>query len=579
MHPVSADIPRRRLLFWAALCPLLIAAALAAGLGLPLWNAALSDRQALSAAAARSAARGVDDWLRRHSDAARRAAGYPEIRRVMNLSRHHDSLRGLLNAALDGLLEHDHPQGIVMLRGSHDPDDLLSRGADIPPHLRPSLDGMETTAPANPPHRTAVTISGPVVLEGTECLLFSAPVLALGTDAPARGHRAANGSAPVEDGRRLGAAVLAYPTAGLRALLPEKPDAVLALNTATGRFLLRSGPSGPLSPAEQAALDAARGGRKGVETRGDSLYAYAPLADRNGGLLLLAPAAPLLPRFRLLLWAAGICVLSLGGAWLLSRPLAGRMLLPARELRAETDRNAAALADLQLARRRAEEADVRRIRLAGELIRILETTRRTLARELHDQAGQMLTTLLLRLETLRRDLENGALSPAQGAAALETASEDLRRIQVEVRGLAKGLRPPALDALGLIPAVEALGDEYRQGGMAVHVFHDALPELSDDAALTLYRIIQEALTNAVRHGRASSVHIGLMGREGGVSLSVEDDGRGFDADAGTEGLGLTLMRERAARLGGTLRVESRPGQGVTVMVFLPGEKGERKVFS
>ena len=91
----------------------------------------------------------------------------------------------------------------------------------------------------------------------------------------------------------------------------------------------------------------------------------------------------------------------------------------------------------------------------------------------------------------------------------------------------------------------------------MHVFHDALPDLSDDAALTLYRIIQEALTNAVRHGRAASVHIGLMGREGGVSLSVEDDGQGFDADAGTEGLGLTLMRERAARLGGTLRVESR----------------------
>lgn len=572
MHPVSADIPRRRLLFWAALCPLLIAAALAAGLGLPLWSEVLSDRQALSAAAARSAARDVDDWLRRHSDAARLVAGYPAIRRGLDLNLYPDSLEGLLSRQMEDLPNHPGgPLGIAVLTwpGKSIAAVVPRHGMDIPEPLRPSLDDMEAVAPATPLHRTAVLVSGPVVLNGTECLLFSAPIFAFKDKLL---YKSLRDRPLLEDGRRVGAAVLVYPTAGLRALLPEKSDAVLALDTATGRFLLRSGASGPLTSAAQAALDAACDGREGIEIRGDSLYAYAPLADRNGGLLLLAPAAPHLPLPRLVLWALGICVLSLGGAWLLSRPLTGRMLLPARELRAETDRNAAALADLQLARRRAEEADVRRIRLAGELIRILETTRRTLARELHDQAGQMLTTLLLRLETLRRDLENGALSPAQGAAALETASEDLRRIQVEIRGLAKGLRPPALDALGLLPAVEALGDEYRQGGMAVHVFHDALPDLSDDAALTLYRIIQEALTNAVRHGRAASVHIGLMGREGGVSLSVEDDGQGFDADAGTEGLGLTLMRERAARLGGTLRVESRPGQGVTVMAFLPGER-------
>jgi signal transduction histidine kinase len=142
-----------------------------------------------------------------------------------------------------------------------------------------------------------------------------------------------------------------------------------------------------------------------------------------------------------------------------------------------------------------------------------------------------------------------------------TALHDVRRLAVE-------LRPKALDDLGLVPALERLATTFsEQTGMSVDV-EDRLggERMAPDAETALYRIVQEALTNTVKHAQARNVSILLMWRDGRVAVVIEDDGRGFDPKAQTEGLGLLGMRERLALLDGDLVIESSPGGGGTTLV-------------
>src|SRR5215210_1257667 len=194
-----------------------------------------------------------------------------------------------------------------------------------------------------------------------------------------------------------------------------------------------------------------------------------------------------------------------------------------------------------------------------------ELERRRLARELHDQTGQELTSVLLGLKAVE-DAKDGA----ERARALAAVREQVVETLHDVRRLAVELRPKALDDFGLVPALERLRDTFaEQTGMRVDLESQLGERLPADVETALYRIVQETLTNIVKHARASGVSIVLARTGGHVSAVVEDDGRGFTPDRGGDGLGLLGMKERLALLDGKLKIESDPGAGTTIVAEVP----------
>ena len=195
-----------------------------------------------------------------------------------------------------------------------------------------------------------------------------------------------------------------------------------------------------------------------------------------------------------------------------------------------------------------------------------ELERKRLARELHDETGQALTSILLGL----KPLERGDSDESRGAVA------SLRELVVStlqsVRRLAVELRPAALDDFGLAPALERLVEKFReQTGVRVD-FETSLGDqrVPSEIETTIYRIVQEALSNVVKHASAGRVSILLAMRNGSIAAVIEDDGRGFDPTTlGAEGLGLVGMRERVELLGGRLRIESASGGGSTLVAEVP----------
>jgi two-component system, NarL family, sensor histidine kinase DevS len=196
-----------------------------------------------------------------------------------------------------------------------------------------------------------------------------------------------------------------------------------------------------------------------------------------------------------------------------------------------------------------------------------EEERRRLARELHDETGQALASILLGLKTLEE---------ASDVTELRDRVEALRSRVVEtlqdVRRLAVELRPAALDDFGLEPALERLASGFaEQTGLKVELesrLHD--DRLPPEVETVLYRIVQEALTNIVKHANAGRVSIVVTQRAGSVGAIVEDDGRGFDPEQDTNGgIGLIGMRERVELLDGSMAIESAEGKGTTLVVEVP----------
>ncbi|MBV8081240.1 MAG: GAF domain-containing protein [Actinobacteria bacterium] len=220
---------------------------------------------------------------------------------------------------------------------------------------------------------------------------------------------------------------------------------------------------------------------------------------------------------------------------------------------AEAFANRAAIA-LELADRVGREA-VRAL-LQGQ-----ETERARLARELHDETGQALASILLGLKALERDVGEEPLVQLRELVA--SALGDVRRLTVE-------LRPPALDDFGLQAALERLTTvlEERSGVQTeLNVAASSLPPIVETA---LYRIVQEALTNVVKHAHARSVSVVVAQGPSSVRCVIEDDGQGFSPDAVREGaLGLVGMRERLHLLGGRLEIQATPGRGTTLVAELP----------
>lgn len=192
-----------------------------------------------------------------------------------------------------------------------------------------------------------------------------------------------------------------------------------------------------------------------------------------------------------------------------------------------------------------------------------EAERQRIARELHDEIGQGLTAVLL---GVRRAINQG---PAETAEELQIAQDAARSSLAEVRRLVRRLRPEVLEDLGLVSALGALAADFAtHTGVDVHrILTRALPPLSAEAELVIYRVAQEALTNAARHSGADAVELALLRDADAVILRVADNGRGRQARR--EGAGLQGMRERTALVGARLAVRDRSGGGTEVELTVP----------
>lgn len=216
----------------------------------------------------------------------------------------------------------------------------------------------------------------------------------------------------------------------------------------------------------------------------------------------------------------------------------------------------------QRGRRRAAENEA--VGLSGRLLTAHEDERRHLARELHDDLTQRLARLAI---------DAGQLERNAGGNASEMR-RDLVRLSEDVHTMSYRLHPSMLDDLGLVEALRAECERVaNHGGVRVEVDAEDVPgTVSNEASLCLYRVAQEALNNAVRHGQANAMSVLLSTHGNGVQLAVSDNGSGFDPNHVRvhASLGLASMRERVRMLHGQLDIESTPGRGTTVVAWVPG---------
>ena len=203
--------------------------------------------------------------------------------------------------------------------------------------------------------------------------------------------------------------------------------------------------------------------------------------------------------------------------------------------------------------------------LSARLVQIQEEERRMLARELHDEVGQSLSAIMM---------EAGNAELAQSSTELQERVRSIgaaagRTLNV-VRDLALLLRPSMLDDFGLVPALNWHAREMnKRTGLAIRVTAgDECDDLPEEHKTCIYRLVQEALNNAARHASARSVQVTVQRYRDRVEFSVQDDGCGFDKKL-VRGLGLLGMEERVRRLGGALRIESKPGAGTVIMAVIP----------
>ncbi|MCL4794261.1 MAG: MCP four helix bundle domain-containing protein [Bryobacteraceae bacterium] len=223
----------------------------------------------------------------------------------------------------------------------------------------------------------------------------------------------------------------------------------------------------------------------------------------------------------------------------------------------------------ELNQQRAADAERELRRLSQQLVKAQEDERRALSRELHDQVGQQITALRVEIANLgripfeERDTFESHVREAKGLA---------EQTMKTVRDLAMGLRPSILDDFGLGPAIEWQAREFaRRTGVPAHVsIEGSLNGLTEGDRTSLFRIVQEALTNITKHASASEIRIALTAGDQGVMLRVEDNGKGMDPlDARGRGLGLVGIEERAREMGAGFLLDSQPGQGTMIEISIP----------
>lgn len=212
-----------------------------------------------------------------------------------------------------------------------------------------------------------------------------------------------------------------------------------------------------------------------------------------------------------------------------------------------------------------ERLDAERRRTSSAALAAQEEERARVARDLHDEVNQSLTGLLLRLEALRAE------APPELAPALDETKALANQAMAELLRLARQLRPTALDDLGLKAAISGLVEDVdARGSMNASLATEgSLSDLPTDVQLVVYRVAQEALSNATQHSGAENVRVRVARDAGRVELSVADDGSGFTFESAGRGLGLGGMRERALLVGGSVEFESRPRAGTTIHLDVP----------
>lgn len=214
------------------------------------------------------------------------------------------------------------------------------------------------------------------------------------------------------------------------------------------------------------------------------------------------------------------------------------------------------LAFLRMMRR----LEAERRRAGSAALQAQEEERARVARDLHDEVNQSLTGLLLRLEAARE------AAPPELEAELADTKALANQAMQELLSLARQLRPTALDDLGLTAAIAGQIEQLGRGEIEAEFAAEGdFSNLDGDTQLVVYRVAQEALSNATRHSEAEHVVVRLRRNDkDGVALDVTDDGRGFAFDESEGGLGIAGMRERALLIGAKLTIESRPGHGTSV---------------
>lgn len=237
------------------------------------------------------------------------------------------------------------------------------------------------------------------------------------------------------------------------------------------------------------------------------------------------------------------------------------------ELEALNHENTRLLAELHAKSERLQQ-------LLNHALSAQEAERRRLSRELHDETGQALTSILVQLKALQDETDLDLIQDRLNGLRYLTG-----QTLEEVRRLSMDLRPAVLDDLGLIPAIRWCVKECaEQKGTEVNFnTTDSLGRLPSEVEIVLYRAVQEGLTNIVRHAQAQRAEINLARGPRAVWLTIIDDGRGFESnDRNGKGLGLAGMQERVALIGGRLQVDSEAGGGTRIFIEIPLEEAQRE---
>jgi len=236
-------------------------------------------------------------------------------------------------------------------------------------------------------------------------------------------------------------------------------------------------------------------------------------------------------------------------------------------LRASAEFLAECLSPYEMAHRGFQDA----VKALRQLNETLEEEIKRIAYAVHDEAGQLLVAVHLALAEVALEL------PEPQQAQFARIKEMLNQVEKHLRRYSHELRPTILDDLGWIPAIRFLAEGIsKRADLPIYIDATVSGRLPNTIETTLYRIVQEALTNAVKHAKASNVRIRAWREELVLCCSIRDDGGGFDssqahAAPGRKGLGLIAMQERVSAIGGTLHIESRPGMGTELSIRLPLE--------